>query len=253
MEDEKVVWLRSVYQEIPSDHPCRKKIKLSELHERLQEKYSSEKLSHHAVSHIVHEAFPNAEGKISGKSRTQHILGIAPIPDAVLGYQAPRASTERPPSIPAPITALLESERSEKIQLMEKIKHLEVRIQELEQSSPSNLTHQADQLPHGSLVTCGPDTPGHFLDFSFDRVVCDLKKHTPDMYKFFMQLGNVHRNADCDAISRSTEEIKALTSLCILLNARSARTKGIQLILSMMLVARSTSKQVCIHTIVEYS
>ena len=50
--------------------------------------------------------------------------------------------------------------------------------------------------------------------------------------------------------SQQKTEIKAVTSLCSLLNARSVRTKGLQLLISMMLVARATSKQVCLllHT-----
>ena len=39
-------------------------------------------------------------------------------------------------------------------------------------------------------------------------------------------------------------EIKVLVSLCTLLNARSSRTIGLQLFLSLMLVARGTAKQV---------
>lgn len=49
------------------------------------------------------------------------------------------------------------------------------------------------------------------------------------------------------------EETKALISCCILLNSRSQRVSGIQLLLSFMMVARGISKQVniivamCIH------
>ena len=59
-----------------------------------------------------------------------------------------------------------------------------------------------------------------------------------------MQLGYVHRNRDQDVTTTSVQEIKAVSSFCTLLNARSSRVKGIQLLLSMMLVARSTTKQV---------
>ena len=39
------------------------------------------------------------------------------------------------------------------------------------------------------------------------------------------------------------EEIKSITSLCILMNARSNRFKGLQLLLSMVLVGHGVGKQ----------
>ena len=44
--------------------------------------------------------------------------------------------------------------------------------------------------------------------------------------------------------ARPDEELKAVMALCTLLNARSARTKGLQLMVSLMLVARATGRQV---------
>ena len=48
--------------------------------------------------------------------------------------------------------------------------------------------------------------------------------------------------------ARPDEELKAVMALCTLLNARSARTKGFQLMVSLMLVARATGRQVGIYT-----
>ena len=42
----------------------------------------------------------------------------------------------------------------------------------------------------------------------------------------------------------SLQERKAVCSLCALLNAGCVNTKGLQLLISMMLIARSTGKQV---------
>ena len=120
---------------------------------------------------------------------------------------------------------------------------LEPRVKELEKTSPVMLTQQADQLQHSSLILCGPDTPDHFQNFSIDRVIQELQEQAPDMYKFFMQLCDVQRNVSPDS-SISIKEIKGVTSLCTVLNARSNRVKGLQLLISMMLIARSTSKQV---------
>lgn len=237
MEEEKVEWLRTVYREVPPDPecPCPKKVKLSDLHQQLQEKYLPEKITHNAVSQIVRKAFPQAESKIAGKSRTKHLFGIEP---AIQGGSSTTQARD------APIAALLESERAKNKQLTERLVLMEARIQELERTSPATLAQQADQLlQHSSLIACGPDTPDHFRDFSVDGVIRELRDQVPDTYELFMQLGNIHRNVRSDD-STSTEEVKAVTSLCVLLNARSARMKGIQLLISMMLIARSTSKQV---------
>ena len=63
------------------------------------------------------------------------------------------------------------------------------------------------------------------------------------MYKFFVQLCDVQWNVSPDS-SISIKVIKGVTSLCIVLNVRSNRVKGLQLLISMMLIAGSTSKQV---------
>ena len=56
-------------------------------------------------------------------------------------------------------------------------------------------------------------------------------------------VGDVRRNAD-DEDSLTQNEIKALVSLCVLANARSRQTKGLQLFISLMLTARAVNKQV---------
>ena len=253
MDAAKIEWLRSRYREVPLEGPCPKKIKLSDLHQQLEKKYFPEKVSQYAASHIVREAFPNAESKIAGKSRTKHIFGIAPVEDVTLESsasstsQAGEASSCSQHSVSVPVSVLLETEQVRNKQLMEKIMLLEARVKELEKTSPVMLTQQADQLQHSSLILCGPDTPDHFQNFSIDRVIQELQEQAPDMYKFFMQLCDVQRNVSPDS-SISIKEIKGVTSLCTVLNARSNRVKGLQLLISMMLIARSTSKQVHVYS-----
>lgn len=50
--------------------------------------------------------------------------------------------------------------------------------------------------------------------------------------------------------STNTEEVKTVTSICALLNARSTRVKGIQLLINMMLIARLTSKHISLNNII---
>ena len=88
----------------------------------------------------------------------------------------------------------------------------------------------------------GPDTVERFEQFSMSAVISELQSDCPELYK----LGSTQRNARDGA--RPDEELKAVMALCTLLNARSARTKGLQLMVSLMLVARATGRQVGIYT-----
>lgn len=82
-------------------------------------------------------------------------------------------------------------------------------------------------------------------EFNMDHVVAELEKQTPELYQLFEMIGDTKRNADDGELS--TEGIKAICSLCSLLNARSSRAKGLQLMISLMLIARATARQVS-HT-----
>ena len=245
MDDEKAQWLRSLYQEVPEGCPATKCIKVSDIHKQIEERYAM--CSHNKVSELLHKAFPNAETKIATKSRTMHVFGIEPVSEA---SSSQHTITE--------MAALLESERTENRDLRRKTRVLEARIQELERTSAGSPAQQADALPHTSLTAYGPDSYEHFHGFSIDGVICELKEQVPDIYTFITQLADVQRNVGPDEASR-TLELQAVTVLCTLLNARSSRVKDIQLLLSMMLIARSISKQVgekseylyiytCVHT-----
>ena len=119
LDTSKIEWLRTRYQEVPLKGPCPKKIKLSDLHQQLEKKlYFPEKVSQYAASHIVCEAFPNAESKIAGKSCTKHIFGIAPVEDVTLESsassisQAGKASSYSQLSVSVPVSVLLDCNNS---------------------------------------------------------------------------------------------------------------------------------------------
>ena len=86
-----------------------------------------------------------------------------------------------------------------------------------------------------------------FWQFSMSAVVSELQSDCPELYKLVQQLGSTQRNARDG--TRPDEELKAVMALCTLLNARSARTKDLQLMVSLMLVARATGRQVYTCTI----
>jgi len=146
----------------------------------------------------------------------------------------------------------LELERQKNSQLVAKVQDLEATVRQQKQQLASMvdplslLVGQLDQVLQHSThqVFHGPDTVEHFNTFSVDEVIRELKSDAPDVYQLFQSLGNTQRNKTINQEAYSLEELKALMSTCILLNARSRRLKGLQLLMSIMLVARSTSKQV---------
>ena len=78
-------------------------------------------------------------------------------------------------------------------------------------------------------------------------LIDELKSSCPELYKLMQHLGNTQRNAVAGSIP--DEELKTVMAICTLLNARSARVKGLQLMISVMLVARGIGRQVFVHKI----
>ena len=107
------------------------------------------------------------------------------------------------------------------------------------------------QNNESSLTACGPDTYEHFEGFSVDGIH-ELREQVPDIFAFFMQLADVERHVKLHPDVTSVQERKAiialctiLNALCTILNARCGEVKGLQPLISMMLIARSTGRQVC--------
>ena len=149
------------------------------------------------------------------------------------------------PESPAELKTLLESERDETCRLRREVSLLQARVRELELTTSMQLSLQVDKFitQKSSFTVCGPDTYEHFQKFSIDSVIHELREKVPDVYAFFMELGNVNRVVQKEG-STSLQECKAIVSLCSILNARCVNVKGLQLLISMMLIARSTGKQV---------
>ena len=144
---------------------------------------------------------------------------------------------------------LLLEEQTKNRHLLVKISSLEERIRELErlQLTSEGLSAEADCVVSlGNQIVHGPDTPAHFTEFSLDAVIDELQSLAPNLLDLIMCLGDVDRNTPSGGAEVSREKMKAVTSMCLLMNARSARVKGIQLLLSLMLIARATNKQVSV-------
>ena len=97
-------------------------------------------------------------------------------------------------------------------------------------------------LKHGDQIVQGLCTPTQFQSFSIKTLIHEIRSNAPDVYQLFLCLGKTNRNHTGEGTS--LEERKAIISLCTLLNARQRMANGLQLLLTFMLIAHATSKQV---------
>lgn len=239
--EEEREWLKRNFHETPTSGPAAKKVKVSDLHEQLQSQFPLAQLSPYSVSRSIQGAFPNAVSRRFGKSKHKYIFGMAQnIPISATQSDTSTISSSSPSTSQA--SAM---EGVNVADLLVRISQLEDRVKELERESHSSMIQQADLiLQHKSIITQGPDTLDNFHEFNMDSVVAELEKQTPELYQLFEMIGDTKRNADGNEDELSTEGIKAICSMCSLLNARSSRVKGLQLMISLMLIARATARQV---------
>ena len=128
-DEDKIQWLKTEYREISHDCPPAKRVKVSDIHEHLEKRYS-QKCTNQRVAELIRRAFPNAKSKIAGKSRTKHVYGIVPVGEEVI------ASTSTQFSV-GELKELLETERDKNLKLHGQISLLEARIRELEKKLPN--------------------------------------------------------------------------------------------------------------------
>ena len=137
--------------------------------------------------------------------------------------------------------------QTENAQLRSRIAALEQELAQLRRSavSVSTLDQQLQRLVlSDTLVAKGPSNLQRLESFSMEAILSELQSLAPDVLNLFTTLGNTRRNVADDIQGVVPNDIKALVSICTLLNCRSQRSKGLQLFLSLMLVARGVNKQV---------
>ncbi len=252
MESEVSKWLRKRCRSAPSDGPTAKKVKFENIHEDLASRFPTKTFRDpKVVSDAIKEVFPQTYSKAAGKSRTKDILGLE-----VALAQGPSTSQEtgvtRENMTPhdADVRDQLARERKEKMALLERVKHLEGRVQQLEQVhvvSPSHLSSDMNAVINpGNAAYHGPDTIAHFDTFSIDAVVANFNQFGPNLYQLFKSLGQ------CGQQPVPLDEVKVVMSLCTLHKCRSVKVSGLQLLLTLMLVARATSRQVSISSYTQF-
>ena len=266
-------WLKEALEEGPSEGPEAKRMKFSDLQELLQKRFQSDTITNSMAVAAVQEAFPMViTGKRLGKRRITMVLGVAErksdstssdltsqsagmSPSQLPGTSSELAGTaESVASAESQLRAALEAEQKRNQELCDQVRQLQTKVQllegtvrRLESEQSSGYVQQLDQqmeavVRHRGSVMSGPDTSEHFGTFSVDSVISEVKQNAPDVYQLFQVLGKTSRNAQQGQLP--TEELKAAVSLATLLNARSNRVKGIQLLLGIMLIARATHKHV---------
>ena len=227
-------WLKSVFEE--TSQP--KRIKFSDLSAELHMHFPERKYSVYEVSQLVHEAFPHTESKRCGKSRQTQILGLKRIHDAgslnldqsQSGVDLEQSFTlsqlggmEQSFSTLQPGTEIADGDplRPSYSDLLIENQQLKERIQELERFSATSLCSQADAvIHHASTVKHGPNSLDHFHEIELASIINELQSQAPDLYHLYMMLGDTKRNQEREEVT--TEEVKAVASMCSLLNARSA-------------------------------
>lgn len=148
----------------------------------------------------------------------------------------------------------LTREKEEKQQLLDKVQLLEERIIQLEQEksrgTPQLSSEFLSLLQPVHAVYHGPDSIAHFESFSIDAIISEFQQLAPNLYELLKSLGGGASAAN-DSDGMQLEEVRVATSLSILLKCRSVKLLGVQLLLTLMLLARATSRQVhCVRTVI---
>ena len=214
-------WLKEHYHSAPSEGPLAKKMKFGDLQDALSSQFSSTNFNPRMVSREIKTAFPNTFSKALGKGRLKHVYGIQRV-----GLS----------SLPSTSTS------SEHEELKQKVRQLEERVQELERElkQPAVFANEMNSLLNPSLsVYHGPNDIANFDNFSMDSMVAEFTTLAPNLFELFQSLGQTSRH------DNQSGNVRSVMSMCALLKCRSQKVLGVQLLITLMLLARSTNKQVC--------
>ena len=216
-------------------------LSVSDIHQMLQEQFKPDTISAVEACRILKEAFPLAQHKRMTKEgvKQTYVLGVDM---ATRSVSTPSSSSQQAQSeISYLKERIRELEQSQSL-LLQEVEALKKKVHEQETST--HLVREADcMIALSDLTSHGPDTISRLASFELDSVVSDLLTHSPELYRLFQTIGSTaHRLGSNTSNLSAVEDIKSLTSLCVLLNARSNRFRGVQLLLSLMLVARGTNR-----------
>ena len=231
------VWLKHHYNNAAVSGPGCKRMKFSDIVDNATSTLQPT-INPCTLSHAIKHQFPNTVSKKTGKNRHTYIYGL-------------ETSQQSGQSLQAVLT------RNEVLQ--RQVKELELKVAELEQkcSLGQTLDEQMQRLIDPMMISYhGPNTVDNFANFSLDAVMAELRTNAPDVVELLSHLARCERFEE--GITDSNQEhiatLRSTTALCTLLKGRSIKVLGLQLLLSFMLIARATSKQVKggTHTLKSY-
>ena len=129
--------------------------------------------------------------------------------------------------------------------LEQEVRDLKEKLAAAEQETVSirRLNDQMQTLiDPGLFVHHGPNTIAHLDEFSIDHILREVNDNAPEVMALLHQMGNCKRFGEGE--SQQIATLRSVTALTTLLKCRSTRVLGLQLQMSIMLIARATSKQV---------
>ena len=236
--DQESRWLRKNYRSAPCEGPSAKRVKLSTIRDGLESQFS-QKYAHRTLSLIIEQTFPSTEKKRLSHDRATHVIGLE---EARQEVSTPTSSVDK------------EQLRARIRELEQTVKDLQQRVHQLEeqvQVTSTTLCTQADKLADRKYaVFHGPNTISHFEEFSLDKIRSEMKENAPLLFQLFNGLSRSDGNEDSPDSPQGTSDnqgdgdLKALTSVSVMLKSRSPRLLGLQLLIGMMLVGRATSRRV---------
>ncbi len=222
---------RSNYNESPLEGPPAKRVKFEDVYNDISSAFPQTKFSFQMVSDSIKSAFPQSISKRFGKSHKVHIVGIE-LKDQPTSFAYDNSAEQ------------LKREIDTNSQLRQQVKVLEEKVSELEKSSQISLAGQMNGLTISShSASHGPDTISHFDDFTMDQLLKEFEQYAPDVLQLLKTLGDV-QTTGADEVN-PTQDAKVVVAMCTLMRSRTRKVLGLQLLISFMLVARSTNCQVC--------
>ena len=84
-------------------------------------------------------------------------------------------------------------------------------------------------------------TLSHFTDFNMDRLLAEISEQAPNLLTLLTSLS---QSPQAEEAIDGDHAVRVAMSVSILLKCRSVRVLGVQLLITLMLLARATSRQV---------
>ena len=226
METEMNQWLKCRYRGATASGLESKRVKFSDLLDEAKTELSP-LVSNISLARAIRDEFPGSVSRKVGDQRLTYIYGLE------------RDTTDTT----ADLQSSLAAAQARNDQLEREVAQLKKKLAEQEAATTKRLTGQMQSLVSpGLMVHHGPDTVPHLHSFSIQSILEEFSGHAPDVLDLLKQLGNCGRFDDDDSVHIAT--LRSVTALSTLLKCRSAKVLGLQLLLSIMLIARATNKQV---------